>query len=126
MRAVRTHYVPTGLQAMPSEGRHSWHSGAYLPLLSYPGRATISDETTTGRVEQPEDGPSRRRRRHPRDSQESAVGRMEQLADVGRSGPAESGLNDHATFGSGPTLVYTSCVVCGETTPSSRLVGAAL
>ena len=23
-------------QAMPSEGRHSWHSGAHLPLLSFP------------------------------------------------------------------------------------------
>ena len=56
--------------------------------------------TTTGQVEQPEDGPRRRRRLHPRDSQESAVGLMEQLADVtvGRSDSAASGLNDYATF----------------------------
>ena len=31
---------------------------------------------------------------------------MEQLADVGRSEPAESGLNDHATIGSGPTRQF--------------------
>ncbi len=40
---------------------------------------------------------------HPRDSDESAVGRLEQLADVGRSEPTASRLNDHATTGSGPT-----------------------
>ncbi len=28
---------------------------------------------------------------------------MELLADVGRSDPAASGLNDHATSGNGPT-----------------------
>ena len=38
--------------------------------------------TTTGRREQPEDGPRRRRPRDPRDSQESTAGWMEQLADV--------------------------------------------
>ena len=38
----------TGLQAMPSEGRHSWHSGAHLPLLSSPGRVTISDDYGPG------------------------------------------------------------------------------
>ena len=54
---------------------------------------------TTGRAEQPEDGPLRRRRRwHPRDSKESPAGRMEQLADVGRSDPAASGLKDYVTF----------------------------
>ena len=58
--------------------------------------------TTTGRVEQSEDGPRRRRRRGPRDSHESAVGRLEQLADVGRSDLPLRGLNDHATTGSGP------------------------
>ncbi len=26
---------PTGLHAMPLEGRHIWHSGAYLPLLLF-------------------------------------------------------------------------------------------
>ena len=51
----------------------------------------------------PMDGPRRRRRRRqPRDSDESVAGRPEQLADVGRSDPALSGLNDHATTGSGP------------------------
>ena len=59
--------------------------------------------TTTVRKEQPEDGPRRRRRWHPRDSNESAAGWPEQLADVGRSNPALRGLNDHATTGSGPT-----------------------
>ncbi len=29
----------SGLQAMPSDGRHSWHFGAHLPLLLRPGRA---------------------------------------------------------------------------------------
>jgi hypothetical protein len=32
-----------------------------------------------------------------------AVGRLEKLADVGRSDPALRGLDDHATTGSGPT-----------------------
>ena len=60
--------------------------------------------TTSGRAEQPEDGPRRRRRRQPRDSDESIAGRPEQLADVGRSDPALSGLNGHAArAGSGPT-----------------------
>ena len=58
---------------------------------------------TTGRAEQPEEGPRRRRRRRLRDSNESVVDRAEQLADVGRSDPALSGLNDHATAGSKPT-----------------------
>ncbi len=34
----------TGLRAMPSEGRRSRHSGAYLPLLPQPGPDTISDD----------------------------------------------------------------------------------
>ena len=29
---------------MPLEGRNSWHSGAHLPLLLCPGRATINDD----------------------------------------------------------------------------------
>ncbi len=66
-------------------------------------RTSTLSVTTTGRPEQPEDGPCRRRPRAPRDSHESAVGRLEQLTDVGRSDPALSGLNDHATTGSGPT-----------------------
>jgi hypothetical protein len=38
-----------------------------------------------------------------------AVGRLEQLVDVGQSDPALRGLNDHAsdaTTGSGPTRQY--------------------
>jgi hypothetical protein len=34
----------TGLRAMPSEGRRSRHSGAYLPQLPQPGPDTISDD----------------------------------------------------------------------------------
>jgi hypothetical protein len=34
----------TGLRAMPSEGRHSRHSGAHPPLLPSPGNATISGD----------------------------------------------------------------------------------
>ena len=86
-----------------------WRDGtAGIPspeLRCYPShrRASTLSVTTTGRPEQPEDGPRCRRCRGPRDSHESAVGRMEQLADVGRSDPALRGLNDHATTGSGPT-----------------------
>ena len=38
----------TGLQAMPSEGLHSWHSGTHPPLLSSPGRVTVSDDYEQG------------------------------------------------------------------------------
>ena len=38
----------TGLQAMPSEGPHSWHSGAHLPPLSSPGRVTLSEDYWPG------------------------------------------------------------------------------
>jgi hypothetical protein len=70
----------TGLQAMPSEGRHSWHSGAHPPPLSSPDhvRVTLSDDYGPGVA-------------------------VEQLADVGRSDPELRGLNDHASTGSGPT-----------------------
>ena len=51
-RAVGTHYGPTriyadstGLQAMTSEGRHSWHSGAHPPPPSSPGRVTLSEDS---------------------------------------------------------------------------------
>ncbi len=37
-----------------------------------------------------------------RDSHESAVGRLEQLVDVGQSDPALSRLKDHATSDIGP------------------------
>ena len=33
----------TGLQSVPSEGRHSWHSGAHPPPPSSPGRVTLSE-----------------------------------------------------------------------------------
>ena len=91
----------TGLQAMPWEGRHSWHSGAHLPLLSSPGLAIISDDYGPGGAAGGWTSPSRCcRRRHPHDSDshDSAVGRMEQLADVVRSDSAASGLNDYSTF----------------------------
>ena len=59
--------------------------------------------TTMRRAEQLEDEPRRRRRRHLRDSHESAAGRPEQLVDVGRSDPELRGLNDYASTGSGLT-----------------------
>ena len=40
----------TGLQAVPSEGKHSWHSGAHHPPPpSSPGRVTLSDDYGPGR-----------------------------------------------------------------------------
>ncbi len=65
---------------MASEGRHSRHSVSYLPLLPSPGLDTISDYHGPAAEDVP-----RRRRRGPRDSHESAVGRLEQLADEGWS-----------------------------------------
>ncbi len=64
-------------------------------------RASTLSVTITGRPEQPEDGPRRRRRRGPRDSHESAVGRLEQLADVGRSDPALRVLTTARPSGAG-------------------------
>ena len=52
---------------------------------------------TTGRAQQPEYGPRRRRRRS-RDLLESVAGRPEQLADVGRSDLELRGLNDYRSF----------------------------
>ncbi len=68
----------------------------------YHRRASPLSVTTTGRAEQPEDGPRRRCRRHPRDSHdsESDADWMKQLVDVGWSNPALSGLSDYATTGS--------------------------
>ena len=41
----------TGLQAMPSEGRHSWHSRAHPPPLSgWQRRASPLSVRTTGRA----------------------------------------------------------------------------
>jgi hypothetical protein len=91
----------TGLQTMPSEGGTA--GTPELIYRCYHRRALTLLVTTTGRVEQPEDGPRHRRRRGPRDSHESAWGRLEQLAGVGRSELEESGLNDYDTMGSGPT-----------------------
>ncbi len=103
---------------MPSEGRHSRHSGAHLPLLSPQqgldtisddygllslGRSTVSDDLrpagAAGGWTSPPPPPG------PRDSHWSAAGRLRQehLANEGRSDPASSGLNDQATAGSGPT-----------------------
>ncbi len=61
---------------MPSEGWHSWHPGAHISLLSSPSSATISDDDGQGVTAGG---------RNPRDLQESAVGQMEQLADMDQS-----------------------------------------
>ena len=68
----------TGLQSVPLEGRHSWHSGAHPPPPCH---------------------------RRSRDSNESVAVRSdsEQLADVGRSDLELRGLNDYASTGNGPT-----------------------
>ena len=67
----------TGLQAMPSEGWHSWQSGAHLPLLSSQGLATVSDDYGQGGAAggwtSPPPPPE------PQDSLWSTAGRMEQL-----------------------------------------------
>ena len=44
------------------------------------------------------DGPRQLHHRHSRDSHESAVGRMKQLADLGQSDSTASELIDKATF----------------------------
>ncbi len=41
---TRIYGASTGLQDMPSEGRHNRHSGAYLPLHPPKGLDTISDD----------------------------------------------------------------------------------
>ena len=69
----------------------------------YHRRAASLSVMTTGRAQQLEDGPRRRRLRRSRDSYESVAGRPEQLADVGRSDPTLRRLNNHATTESGPT-----------------------
>ena len=58
---------------------------------------------TTGREQQPEDGPRRSRSLRSHDSNEPVAGRPEQLVDVGRSDLALRGLNDYASTGSGLT-----------------------
>ena len=84
---------------MPCHRRDGTAGTQELIYWCYSLQASPLSVTTTGRAEQPKDGPRRRHRRHPRDPKESAVGRMEQLADVGRSDPAlrrdaDSELND--------------------------------
>ena len=100
--AVRGRLGSTDLQRMPSEGPLSWHSGAHPPPLLSPGRVTISDDygpnVAAGGWSSPPPPPASAPRR---DSHESAAGRPEQLADVGRSEPALRGLNDYASTGSG-------------------------
>jgi hypothetical protein len=64
-------------------------------------RASTLSVTSTGRLEQLEDGPRRRRNGCPRDSHESAVGLLELLADVGKSEPSPCGLNYYASTGGG-------------------------
>jgi hypothetical protein len=89
MRAVVRHYGPTRIYG-PT--RHAIGGTAQQALRSLPTAATAAGprhyqrRLRAGR-EQQEDGP-RRRRWGPRDSHESAVGRLEQLADEGRSDTA--------------------------------------
>jgi hypothetical protein len=68
----------------------------------YQRRTTTLSVTTTGRPEQLEDGTRCRHHHCPLDLYESAVGWMEQLADVGQRDQVLSGLKDHATTWSGP------------------------
>ena len=55
---------------MPSEGWHSWHSGAHLQLLSSPGRFTLSDDYGPGAAAGGWNSPPRSR-----DSHASVAGR---------------------------------------------------
>ncbi len=87
----------------PCHRRDGTSGAPELIYRCYHRRALPLSVTTTGRAEQQADGPRRRSSRHPCDSFGAAVGRLEQLAEVDRSEPAVSGLNDHATTGSGPT-----------------------
>jgi hypothetical protein len=59
----------------------------------------LSVRTSTGQPEQPGDGPRRRRRCGLRNSDGSAVGRLEQLDELDQSYSVTlSGLNDHTAF----------------------------
>ena len=106
--SIETHYGPARMNGPNLLLRHLRDGTAGTPELVYRCfhlRASPLSVTTTGRAKQPEDGPRRRRRRGPNDPHESGVVLLEQLADVGRRDPALrlSGLNDHASTGSGPT-----------------------
>jgi hypothetical protein len=104
-RAAGTHYGPTQIYRPTGHaigGTACTACTSELVYRCYRLRAAPLSVKTTDRAEQPGDGPCRRRR-GPRDSHESAVGQLEQLADEGRIDPAQSGLNDHATTGSGAT-----------------------
>jgi hypothetical protein len=85
----------TGLRAMPSEGRHSRHSRASTAAIAA-GPRHYQRRPLAG-SDLPEDGP-RRRRRSPRDSHESAVGRRSSWRSPGGRGPGRH----HAT---GPTTM---------------------
>ena len=108
-RAVETHYGPPATRIYgPTDHAIMIGGTAQLALREliyrcYHRRASPLSVTTTGRAEQPEDGPRRRRRLHPHDWHYSVAGRPEQLADLGRSDLELRGLNDHATTGSGTT-----------------------
>jgi hypothetical protein len=86
---------------MPSEGRHSRHSGAYLPLLPPPGLDIISDDY----------GPAASCRRMDLDAAAGARATRMSLLWAGwsswrtRAGATPCyGTDDYATVGSGPTL----------------------
>ena len=73
MQAVETHFGPTRITGTTG---HAIGGTAGTPELihrCYHRWAPPLSVTNTGRVEQPEDGPRRRRRRDPRDSQTRSV-----------------------------------------------------
>ncbi len=99
MRAGGTHYGPTRIYGPTGHaiGGDGTADTTELNHRCHHRRAAPPSATIASRlVDEPR---RRRRRRGRRDSLDSVVGRMEQLADVGRSDPAARGLNDHATFG---------------------------
>ncbi len=91
-------YGPTG---------HAIGGTAQQALLSccYHRRASPPSVTTTGRAEQPDSEVDLAAAAAGARGTRMSAGRMEQQADsdVGQSKTAASGLNDHATTGSGPT-----------------------
>jgi hypothetical protein len=100
VRAIGTHYGPTGLRAMPSEGRRSRHSGAYLPQLPQQAPDTISDDygpaTTCRRMDLAAAAGARATRMSPLCAGEAAGGRS-------TGATPRYGTDNYATAGSGLT-----------------------
>ena len=76
-----------------SEGQHSWHSGAYLQLLSSPGNVTIGADYRLGGATG--GWTSLQPPLEQQDSLEPTAGRIEQLAGLEQS---RVKLIDHATL----------------------------